>query len=561
VAACTSLNVTATAGSGSLNKVELFDGATLLTTFFPIGVTTYVASYAWTPTVAGQHTLTVRATNTLGTFVTSAPVNVSVAAGQTVPPTVSITAPANNAKLAKPDATHPSITIRVSADGGSGTVSNIDILDGSTVLISNPISGSPATATFDYGWANTSVGSHVLTARITNSQGASLTSTPVSVTILAAPVVSLGTLSNFNLAGSTVDVYATAAPAVGSTASITTVEYFANNGTTNTLIGTQTSAPFSLRWASVAAGSYSLTARATDSEGISTVSAPVTITVGTAVSIQFAAGINGSTVNDDTVLVSGTVNAPPNSGVIVNGQLATVTADGQFFLNDLYLAPGANAVTATVTTPDSQTATNSISVNRQGTAAADFRVSTDQSEVLVIATEPAQIAVTVENLGSATVVTVLLSCEAGAIPIATVLGISSCAYSTPGAKLISVSVRDNGGTTIYAKTIQINVKSAIAHDRMMRSVYFGMLERLQSGNINGALNSLTTSIYDRFSTFFYANSSNLAVIVDGLGVLSQVRASADLTELTIVRSTADGAIGYFVYLIRAEDGIWRIDGM
>ena len=55
------------------------------------------------------------------------------------------------------------------------------------------------------------------------------------------------------------------------------VDYYA----TSTLIGTSTTAPFGITWTNVAAGTYSLTAIATDDRGAATTSAAVSITVGT----------------------------------------------------------------------------------------------------------------------------------------------------------------------------------------------------------------------------------------------------------------------------------------
>jgi hypothetical protein len=49
------------------------------------------------------------------------------------------------------------------------------------------------------------------------------------------------------------------------------------NGTT--LIATDTTAPYSIVWTGVPAGSYTLTAKATDNQGLVTTSAPVNITV------------------------------------------------------------------------------------------------------------------------------------------------------------------------------------------------------------------------------------------------------------------------------------------
>ena len=137
-------------------------------------------------------------------------------------------------------------------------------------------------------------------------------------------------------------------------ASITRVEFL--RGTT--VVGTVTASPYTFNWANVAAGSYSLTARATDSRTSKTTSAAVAITVGAApsLSIAAAAGLNGSTVNEATMLVNGTIMAPPNSGVTVNGVLATVGTDNQFSANDVPLAAGANTITLVVTTQDGETA-------------------------------------------------------------------------------------------------------------------------------------------------------------------------------------------------------------
>jgi hypothetical protein len=66
-----------------------------------------------------------------------------------------------------------------------------------------------------------------------------------------------------------------AATASDSDGTVTKVEFF--NGTTK--LGESTSAPYTFSWSGVGAGSYTLTARATDDAGGVTTSAPVSITV------------------------------------------------------------------------------------------------------------------------------------------------------------------------------------------------------------------------------------------------------------------------------------------
>jgi chitodextrinase len=90
----------------------------------------------------------------------------------------------------------------------------------------------------------------------------------------AAPSVSL----TGPVAGSTYAAPAIvplAASASDGDGSVSRVEFFANG----TLIATDTAAPYAYSWTNVPAGSYRLTARATDDDGAATVSSAVTITV------------------------------------------------------------------------------------------------------------------------------------------------------------------------------------------------------------------------------------------------------------------------------------------
>ncbi|MDH2428058.1 glycoside hydrolase family 48 protein [Sphaerisporangium sp. TRM90804] len=89
-----------------------------------------------------------------------------------------------------------------------------------------------------------------------------------------APTVSLTspTAGQTFTAPATVSLAATAADSDGTVAK---VDFY--NG--STLLGSDTSSPYTYSWTNVAAGSYSLTARATDNAGAVTTSSPVGITV------------------------------------------------------------------------------------------------------------------------------------------------------------------------------------------------------------------------------------------------------------------------------------------
>jgi PelA/Pel-15E family pectate lyase len=94
-----------------------------------------------------------------------------------IPPTASLTAPANNSTFL-PGAT---ISIRANAADADGTVSRVEFFNGSDKL------GEDATAPYEYNWANPPSGIHLLRARATDNRGAIGESSTVMVTV-GAPI-------------------------------------------------------------------------------------------------------------------------------------------------------------------------------------------------------------------------------------------------------------------------------------------------------------------------------------------------------------------------------------
>ncbi len=176
---------------------------------------------------AGVHTLTTRATDNLGLSTTSAAVSVQV---DTLP-TVSITAPANNAGFTAP----ATITVTATASDADGTVTKVDFFDGATLV------GTTTVAPFGVNLVNVAAGTHTLTARATDNLGLSTTSAAVSIQVNAPPTVGITAPANNVVfaAPATITMTATASDADGT---IAKVDFF--DGAT--LVGTATAAPFGM---------------------------------------------------------------------------------------------------------------------------------------------------------------------------------------------------------------------------------------------------------------------------------------------------------------------------
>jgi chitinase len=181
-------------------------------------------------------------------------------------PSVTLTSPASGASFTAP------ATINLAASVANASPTKVEFYQGTTKL------GEDATAPYEFSWANVPAGSYSLTAKAVLSSGNPLTSAAVNVTVNGPanqpPTVSLTAPAN----GATFTAPATvnlAASASDTDGTVSKVEFFSGS----TKLGEDATAPYEFAWTNVSAGTYSLTARATDNAGASTTSAAVSITV------------------------------------------------------------------------------------------------------------------------------------------------------------------------------------------------------------------------------------------------------------------------------------------
>jgi len=106
--------------------------------------------------------------------------NVSVGIPQT-PPTVAITSPADGAVYGAP----ASISITATAAGGPGaSVKQVEFFAQGTLI------GTAATSPYTVVWSGVPAGDYTLTAKVTDTSGATATSAPVKITVQSTPLPS-----------------------------------------------------------------------------------------------------------------------------------------------------------------------------------------------------------------------------------------------------------------------------------------------------------------------------------------------------------------------------------
>ena len=183
-------------------------------------------------------------------------------------PTVTLTQPANGATFSAP----ATVNLSATASDTDGTVTKVEFFNGTTKL------GEDTTAPYSFTWSGVSAGSYTLTARATDDVGGTATSAASMITVLSStntpPAVSItspvdGAIFPWK---PTISITATATDSDGT---VTRVEF--RDGTT--LVGQDSTAPYSFTWRNVPVGSHVLTARATDNMSAVTTSSQVRITV------------------------------------------------------------------------------------------------------------------------------------------------------------------------------------------------------------------------------------------------------------------------------------------
>ncbi len=184
------------------------------------------------------------------------------------PPVVSIASPSNGAAFSAP----ANVTIAASALDSDGSIGKVEFFQGAAKL------GEAASAPYSFFWNNVAAGAYTLTARATDNLGATAVSAPISITVTNVPVTSTIGVRIASPANRSSFCPETDIPIVAVVSNATgavTVEFSSGD----TVIGSVRSSPYQFTWLSPPPGDYSLTAKATDSQGHSAKSSPVSITI------------------------------------------------------------------------------------------------------------------------------------------------------------------------------------------------------------------------------------------------------------------------------------------
>ncbi len=282
--AAITLAVNAFDPDGTVTLVEFFEGVN------EIGQSKSAPfTFTWSGVGTGSYILTAAATDDGGSVAVSSPISIAVTpTGTTGNQSPTVTLSVSQAVFPAP-ANIPLIAGATDADGSISA--GVEFFAGAQKIGESTeraaVESQESLPPFIFYWSIAASGQYTLTAKATDDKGASATSTPVSVTVNALPIVSLTspTTAEFDSPASIVF----AAVASDTDGTVARVEFLAND----TKVGEATSIPFTFTWANVSAGQYTLTARVTDDRGYSSTSAPLSVTVTPLTTLSETSPVNG----------------------------------------------------------------------------------------------------------------------------------------------------------------------------------------------------------------------------------------------------------------------------
>jgi hypothetical protein len=503
-------------------------------------------SATWSGVNIGEYWLTAAGTYA-GGKVTSAPVHVSVVA----PVPVVLTAPTDRSLFAPGQA----VAMTAHATVAGHALSRVDFLADGVFIGSVAVTGGPSTATASYSWSGATTGVHTLTARCVATDGYTATSAPITI-----GVTDLGVALAEPFPGqiylSPADIRITAGPSETGGA-IAQVDFYGDG----VFLGSRTAAPYSFVWTGVAVGAHTISVKVRNVSGFTASSAAVSVTSVAAATITIDAGLDGSTVADDNASISGTIQAPVNSAVIVNGKGAALDRNGRFFVDNIPLQPGTNTLTIALNTQDGNPIMRTLTLG--STAAAPFQVTVDPQEGLA----PLSATMTILNRGKVAFQRIEIDINDDGTAEQTLTSlvdnrvVLALTFPNPGTYTVRVTAYGQSNNVIYLTRRKIRAYSPVELGMKVVAVYASMVDRLAANNPTGALRHFTADSQQKYSDVFTALAGSLPAVAAQLGTLVDGVITEQTGELTIVRDTVDGKQSFMIYLIRGGDGLWRIESM
>ena len=277
--------------------------------------------------------------------------------------------------------------------------------------------------------------------------------------------------------------------------------------------------------------------------------------IGQVLDLDIAGPVQNDVVAGSRVVVSGTYLGPVSAAVVVNGISACMQNNNFFAV--VPIAAGTNVITVTVSIPDGLSLSQSVTVSSTGPLPVDIQADSG------CGITPHTIGFSFINNSAGSIQ--LFEVDADSDGIADVTDATGktrleYTYATTGNYAATVNVVDDAGQK-YSWVQPVYMESPGDVDNKRQTVFNSLLNRLTSGAIDGALNYLTGPMRAKYTDAFTGAKDSLTSVVDQLGTVAGGRFGENWAYYTVIRVEAGQTIGFPLFILRGNDGVWRIGEM
>jgi hypothetical protein len=471
------------------------------------------------------------------------PPTVTVTVNGAAPLGASITSPASGSSVSG------TVAVNMSASNIQGSPTQFVLkLDNSTTLSTQSVP-SGSTASFQWNTAGVSNGAHTLNLTVTDGAGRTASSA-VSVTVAngtggapGAPTVSITTPFNGDWTGNSLHIVATAS---GGSTALSSVKLYGNGGVVLQTTCTGTSCTLDDWWTTgtLSPGGYQIQAVATNTAGVWTTSAPVTIYKDATTPVKASGappsgggGGGGGDTTAPTVAISG-----PAGGATVTGTTSVTASasDNVGVVGVQFKLDGANLGAEDTSAPYSVSWNTTTAANGTHTLTAVARDAAGNT------TTSTAVTVTVSNTtggGDTTSPTVAITGPAGGATVSGTAQVSASASDNVGVvgvqfKLDGANLGAEDTSAPYAvswnTTTAANgthILTAVARDAAGNTTTSAAVTVTVSNSTGGGGEAPTVSITTPFDGDWTGNSLHIAAT-----------ASGGTTALTSVKIYGNGGV-------------------
>lgn len=271
---------------------------------------------------------------------------------------------------------------------------------------------------------------------------------------------------------------------------------------------------------------------------------------------EITSPVNGATVRGNTLLVSGFLEAPVNTGVTVNGVVADISGSSgtRIFNARIPIQAGTNSVQAVAQFQDGRTLSRSISVDRSGPA--PFEIDVTPAAGLL----PLQVKLTVVNPNGLNISSVQIDWDGNgswdqsltAAPYS-----STQTYSLAGSFRAVVKVIQGDGAE-YSETVALTIYDVGEINAIAHGVWVGLRQALTAGDQTSALTAISPESRDLYAQLFGYGMASVANEVTDIHLGQLTTGTAEYFVLNVHH----GITRVFVIrFVKDSDGTWRIESM